>query len=58
MQWQLITGPLLRQVVQWGGGVALGVGVMMGSDVTVAVGALISLVNIGFVLSARIKAGK
>lgn len=58
MQWQLIVGPLIRQVVQWGGGAALGAGVMMESDVTALVGALTSLINIGFVVYARIKAGK
>lgn len=58
MQWQLVTGPLVRQVVQWAGGAALGAGVMMESDVTAATGIVMSIVNLGFVLYARIKAGK
>jgi hypothetical protein len=57
MQWQLIAGPLLRQIVQWLSGVTLGVGVMTDGDVATVVGAVSSLANIGLVIRARIKAG-
>ena len=58
MQWKLVIGPLVRQVVQWAGGAALGAGVMMESDVTAITGIIMSIVNLGFVLYVRTKARK
>jgi len=53
MDWSMLVGPMVRQLVQWGAGALLGAGVVTHNDVAAISGAIVSLINIGFVIHAR-----
>ena len=56
MDLHILLGPIVRQVVQWAAGGALATGVMMDNDIATIAGAVTSLINLGFVIKARIRA--
>lgn len=49
-----LAGPLFRQLIQFGAGAIATTGVASGDEVTTVFGALMSLVNVGWVVYTRL----
>ncbi|CAB4150664.1 hypothetical protein UFOVP810_43 [uncultured Caudovirales phage] len=55
---QLLTGPIVRQLIQVAGAATATTGIINESDVATIVGAITSLANIAWVIYARVTAAK